>query len=585
MTSDVVRVANCSGFFGDRRSAADEMVRGGPIDVLTGDYLAELTMAILMRQRMKDPAAGYAGTFLEQMEGVLATCVERGIKVVANAGGLNPAGLAAAVEALADRLGVSVTVATVTGDDLMPRIGELSAGFTNLQTGESLADRGLTLMTANAYLGGWGIATALSSGADVVVTGRVTDAALAVGPAAWWHGWERNDWDALAGAVVAGHVIECGAQATGGNYSFFAEVPDLDRPGFPIAEIRRDGSSVITKHPGTGGLVSIGTVTAQLLYEIGPPGYLNPDVVARLDRVRLTEDGPDRVVINGATGEPPPATTKVSGTALAGFRNSFTFLLTGLDIEAKAAAVEAALWAELGGRDQYAAVDVQLLRTDQEDPPSNEAAWAQLKVTVMDQDRGKVGRRFSNAAVALALANYPGFTMTAPPGKESPFVVYWPTMVAQPVSVVTVGGTSVEVPPTSPVADRIVAPEAVAGGSVATADADNGLVFAPIGRVVGARSGDKGGDANLGVWARSDPAYAWLDEFLTVERLRELIPEARDLTMERYRLPNLRAVNFVLVGFLGEGVASSTKLDPQAKSLGEYFRAKVVPIPEAVLAF
>ncbi len=585
MTADVLRIANCSGFFGDRHAAAREMVGGGPIDVLTGDYLAELTMAILMRQRMKDPAAGYARTFLTQMEEVLADCVGRGIKVVANAGGLNPSGLAAAVQELATRLGVSITVATVTGDDLMPRAGELSGELTNMATGERLENRGLTLVTANAYLGGWGIAAALSRGADVVVTGRVTDAALVVGPAAWRFGWERDDWDALAGAVVAGHVIECGAQATGGNYSFFAEVPGIDRPGFPIAEVHSDGSSVITKHPGTGGLVSVGTVTAQLLYEIGPPGYLNPDVVARIDTVELHQDGPDRVVIAGVRGEPPPPTTKVAGTALAGFRNSFTFVLAGLDIEAKAAMVESALWAELGGKERFTAVDVQLLRTDQENPVSNEAAFAHLKVTVMDPDRLKVGRMFSNAAVGLALANYPGFTMTAPPGPESPNVVYWPALVAQPPSFVTVDGETVEVPPT--VAAR--AATAVDPGRLpevaASALAGDDVVVAPIGRVVGARSGDKGGDANLGVWARNDTTYAWLDAFLTTERLQGLLPETVGLTVERYRLPNLRAINFVLVGFLGEGVASSSKLDPQAKSLGEYFRAKLVPIPEGLLAY
>lgn len=585
MTADVLRVANCSGFFGDRHAAAREMVGGGPIDVLTGDYLAELTMAILMRQRMKDPAAGYARTFLTQMEEVLGDCAERGIKVVANAGGLNPSGLATAVQELASRLGASITVATVTGDDLMPRTGELSGELTNMATGERLEDRGLSLVTANAYLGGWGIAAALSRGADVVITGRVTDAALVVGPSAWRFGWERDDWDALAGAVVAGHVIECGAQATGGNYSFFAEVPGMDRPGFPIAEVHSDGSSVITKHPGTGGLVSVGTVTAQLLYEIGPPGYLNPDVVARIDTVALHQDGPDRVVIDGVRGEPPPPTTKVAGTALAGFRNSFTFVLAGLDIEAKAAVVESALWTELGGKDRFAAVDVQLLRTDHENPTSNEAAFAHLKVTVMDPDRLKVGRMFSNAAVGLALANYPGFTMTAPPGRETPSVVYWPALVAQPPSFVTIDGETAEVPPTvAPQLGTAVDPERLPD-IAASAAADDDVVLAPIGRVVGARSGDKGGDANLGVWARNDAAYAWLDGFLTTERLRELLPETVDLTVERYRLPNLRAINFVLVGFLGEGVASSSKLDPQAKSLGEYFRAKLVPIPEDLLAY
>src|SRR5581483_4500773 len=264
-----LRIANASGFYGDRASAMSEMLAGGQIDVLTGDYLAELTMLILARDRLKDPSLGYAKTFLRQLQGSLALAVERGVKIVSNAGGLNPRGLAAAIRSLADNLNIDVRVAHVEGDDLLPRAGELGLG-------EPLA--------ANAYLGAWGIAECLAGGADVVVTGRVTDASLVVGPAAWHFGWTAADLDALAGAVVAGHVIECGPQATGGNFAFFRELPHLDRPlGFPIAEVSSDGSSVITKHPGTGGAVTVDTVTAQLLYEIGGPRYAGPDVTARFD--------------------------------------------------------------------------------------------------------------------------------------------------------------------------------------------------------------------------------------------------------------------------------------------------------------
>ena len=304
-----MRVANCSGFFGDRLSAAKEMVDGGPIDVLTGDWLAELTMLILHKQRLRNPEAGYAETFLLQMQQVLATCIEKGVKVVTNAGGLNPAGCAAKVRLIAAAMGLEVNVAHIDGDDLMPRIDVLRPALTNIDTGAALTGQPVT---ANAYLGGWGIATALRAGADIVVCPRVTDAALVVGAAAWWHGWVQDDWDAMAGAVVAGHVIECGTQATGGNYSWFEEIPDPTAPlGFPIAEVAADGSSVITKHPDTGGIVNTGTVTAQLLYEIGPPDYLNPDVVARFDTIQLGEVGADRVRISGVRGRPAPTSAKV----------------------------------------------------------------------------------------------------------------------------------------------------------------------------------------------------------------------------------------------------------------------------------
>lgn len=310
--TDLLRIGNCSGFFGDRLSAAREMVDGGEIDVLTGDWLAELTMIILRRQMARNPETGFAGTFIKQLEDVLGTCLEKGIKIVSNAGGLNPAGAARAVEQIAARLGIEVKVAYVDGDDILPQVPELIASgkLTQLDSGEPVDLNGREPLAANAYLGGWSIAEALKRGADVVVTGRVTDAAVVVGPAAWAFDWQREDYDKLAGAIVAGHVIECGGQATGGNFAFYDEVSDYRRIGFPIAEVRPDGSSVITKHPGTGGLVSVDTIKAQLLYEVGGPQYANPDATALLDSIVLKPDGPDRVEISGVRGNPPPSTLR-----------------------------------------------------------------------------------------------------------------------------------------------------------------------------------------------------------------------------------------------------------------------------------
>jgi hypothetical protein len=432
VTAAPLRIANCSGFYGDRLSAAKEMVDGGPIDVLTGDWLAELTMLILARNKIRDPGAGYARTFVTQMEQVLGACLDRGIKVVTNAGGLNPAGCAEAVAAVADKLGLAPNIAYIEGDDLLPRLADLRAAgheLANLDTGEPLGDR--DVLTANAYVGGWGIANALGQGADIVIAGRTTDAALVVGPAAWHHGWARDDYDALAGAVVAGHVIECGTQATGGNYSFFTEIPGLENPGFPIAEVAADGSSVITKHPGTGGAVTIGTVTAQLLYEIGGPAYLNPDVTARFDTITLADAGPDRVEISDVKGEPPPTTSKVCLNYVGGFRTTVTLALTGLDIEAKAALVERTLWDKIpGGKAAFAEVDVQLLRTDHEDPVSNEQAVAQLRITVKDPDERKVGRALSGQITEMALASYPGFFgLGGGVAGAQTYGVYWPALI------------------------------------------------------------------------------------------------------------------------------------------------------------
>ncbi|NYJ08610.1 acyclic terpene utilization AtuA family protein [Petropleomorpha daqingensis] len=565
-----VRIANCSGFYGDRLAAAKEMVEGGPIDVLTGDYLAELTMLILWKARRKDDTAGYARTFLTQLEEVLGTCLDRGIKIVTNAGGLNPLGLADEVGKLAATLGLAPKVAAITGDDLLDRLPELQAAgvdLAHLDTGRTLAAAGVRPISANAYLGGWGIAAALSAGADVVVCPRVTDASLVVGPAAWWHGWAREDWDALAGAVAAGHVIECGPQATGGNYAFLDEITDLRYPGFPIAEVAADGSSVITKHEGTGGVVSVGTVTAQLLYEIAEPAYLNPDVVAHFDTVELTQEAPDRVRLSGTRGSPPPDTLKVALNYLGGYRNTMTLVLTGLDLEAKAARARDLLDELLGGWGTFADSDIRLLPFD---------TGAHLRITVKDPDPAKVGRRFSDATMALALGGYPGFHTTTPPTSETAYGVYWPALVpADEVEHVVhlPDGTTTTIPhsPSGAVPAPRPAP--------ATARPDGPTVRVPLGTVAGARSGDKGGNANIGLWARDDAGYAWLAAEITPDRVRELLPEAADLEVRVFALPNLRAVNVVVVGLLGEGVASSTRPDPQAKGLGEYLRSRLVDVP------
>ncbi|BCJ65937.1 acyclic terpene utilization AtuA family protein [Polymorphospora rubra] len=571
----MIRIGNASGFYGDRFAAWREMLDAGQLDVLTGDYLAELTMLILGRDRRKDPSLGYAKTFLRQMEDCLGTALDRGVRIVTNAGGLNPAGLAEALAGLADRLGVPARIGYVTGD-AVDRPGAL---------------------TANAYLGAFGIAECLTAGADVVVTGRVTDASLVVGPAVAHFGWTRDDLDALAGATVAGHLLECGAQVTGGNFSFFTELPDGGhRPGFPIAEVHADGSSVITKHPGTGGAVTVETVTAQLLYEIGGPDYLGPDVVTRLDTVTLTAQGPDRVRVGGVRGMPPPPTLKVGINVLGGFRNSMTFVLCGLDVPAKAALVRGQLEAALG-RD---GLEFTLARTDHVNAVDTETASALLHVHLRDPDPKRAGRAFSAAAVELALASYPGCTVTTPPADATPYGVFTSDTVPQdgvPHLAVLPDGSRIPIPPPPKIPvirdqDPRVAGESTTqfpdhhdlgeGGDSSGGErgsSNGGGRRGALGEVVGARSGDKGGDANLGVWARTEATHAWLRGWLTVDRLRELLPEIAGLDVERHELPDLRAVNFVLRGLLGQGVSASTRFDPQAKALGELLRSRIVELP------
>ncbi len=562
----VVRIGNCSGFYGDRLSAMREMLTGGDLDYLTGDYLAELTMLILARDRAKSPERGYAKTFLTQLEDCLGLAHDSGVRIVANAGGLNPAGLADAVRTLAERLGVPVTVAHVEGDDLLPRAADLGFG---------------SPLAANAYLGAWGIVDCLDSGADVVVTGRVTDASVVVGPAAAHFGWSRTDYDKLAGAVAAGHVIECGAQATGGNYAFFTQdFPDLTtctHPGFPLAEVRDNGSSVITKHAGTGGAVTVGTVTAQLLYEITGARYANPDVTLRVDTIELSDDGADRVLISGVRGEPPPPTLKVSLNTVGGFRNTVTFVLTGLDIDAKADLVRRQL--ESAMTVKPAELEWMLARTDHPDADTEEAGSALLRCVVRDPDQANVGRQFSSAAVELALASYPGFTTTALPGDGQAYGVFTPGFVAaDKVSHVAVhaDGHRTEISPATETLELAPIPPFALPVPLPFGETRR----APLGEIAGARSGDKGGSANVGLWVRTEDQWRWLANTLTVDKLRALLPEVADLPVTRHVLPNLRAVNFVIEGILGQGVAYQARFDPQAKGLGEWLRSKYVDIPE-----
>jgi len=584
--TDVIRIANCSGFYGDKLSAAKEMVEGGPIDVLTGDYLAELTMTILYNQRMKKPDTGYVGTFLKQLRDVLASCVEKDIKIVTNAGGLNPAGMATAVAEIAEELGLRVKVAYIDGDDLMPRLAELQASgelFENIDTQQILAEGDKPPVTANAYLGAWGIKTALDMGADVVICPRVTDAAVVIGPAAWKFSWQRQDYDALAGALAAGHIIECGAQATGGNYSFFQEVPSFHNMGYPIAEIEANGNFTITKHPGTGGLVSVGTVKAQLLYEISSPAYLNPDVIAHFDTLKIEQQGDDRVYVSGCRGSSPTPTHKVCINTAGGFRNSMEILLTGLDIEEKAAIFTDTLFQSVGGKDQFEEVVIQLIRNDKEDPKTNEEAYARLRINVKSKDPNLVGRIFSAKIIELALANFPAFSSSSA-GSGGAFISYWPALIDSKhiVETVHLDGQSIEVVPTNQLGLDPIYYQQLPVKIPAYPQGET--VSIPFGRLYGTRSGDKGGNANVGIWAKTPEAFGFLHEFLTVDKFKELLADTAEYKIERFDLPNLFALNFYIHGILGEGVSSSVRIDGQAKTMGEYLRAKLIEVPAEIAA-
>ena len=587
MSRDVIKIANCSGYYGDKLSAAKEMVEGGPIDVLTGDYLAELTMAILFNQRMqRGEDKGYVGTFLKQVKEVAQSCKDKNIKIVTNAGGLNPSSMALEIEKILKELSIDLKVAYIDGDDLMPRITELNNEgelFNNIDKKIPLNESGCQTLTANAYLGAWGIKEALDKGADIVVCPRVTDAAVVIGPAAWKFGWNRTDYDSLAGALAAGHIIECGCQATGGNYSFFKEVPTFDNVGYPIAEIEKDGSFTITKHPGTGGLVSIGTVTAQLLYEISSPAYINPDVIGHFDTLRIEQEGKDRVYVSGCRGSTPPPTHKACINLAGGYRNGMDLVITGLDIEEKAKIFTDALFNSVGGKEQFDDVSINLHRTNKENPNSNEEAMATLSISVKSMNPDLVGRLFSAKIIELSLANYPGFFSSGGGKKPGPVIVYWPALVDSKFinEYVHIDGETIEIIPTSQMGfeESFYQKNLVEIAPAPEGETDKG----PLGSYFGARSGDKGGCANLGVWAKTDLSYSFLYNFLTIEKLKELLPDLNNYEIDRYDLPNIKSLNFYIHGILEDGVSSNNKKDGQAKSLGEYLRAKIVDLPISII--
>ena len=489
------------------------------------------------------------------------------------------------VQEIIQELNLDLKVAYIDGDDLIPQLDELySQGekLINIEKDIPLDSYSKPPVTANAYFGAWGIKEAMDQGADIVVCPRVTDAAVVIGPAAWKFNWSRDDYDALAGALAAGHIIECGAQATGGNYSFFQEVPSFSNVGYPIAEIFDDGSFYITKHPDTGGLVSVGTVTAQLLYEIGSPAYMNPDVIGHFDTLKIKQESEDRVFVSGCRGSSAPKTHKVCVNLAGGYRNGVEILLTGLDIEEKAKLVTDSIFENLGGREQFDKVDIELQRTDKENPISNEQAQASLRISVKSKNPELVGRMFSAKITELGLANLPGWTGRAgtPSGA---YIEYWPALVDSKYIKENVyfEGKKTEIIPTSqlgfeetyyqkePYENKL--PEI------------NKTKIIPFGRLYGTRSGDKGGCANLGVWAKTEESYAYLFDLLTVEKLKELLPDLAKYKIDRFELPNILSLNFYIHGILQDGVSSSTRLDGQAKSLGEYLRAKNIEAPEFLI--
>lgn len=587
--SRTIRIANAGGYWGDDPGALRRQLEGGDLDYVTIDYLAEVTMSILQRQRAADPELGYAPDFLDQMRDCLPLMVERGVKVITNAGGINPLGLGRRIRDLATSLGLRVSVGVIDGDDIVGRLDELRAAgepLANMETGEDLAPVRDRVTAANVYLGAEPVVRALDACCQVVVTGRVTDTGITLAPMIHEFSWPDDGWNRLAAGIVAGHIIECGTQSTGGNLTDWREVPNLASVGYPIIEMGNDGTFVVTKHAGTGGLVNLKTVKEQLVYEMGDPrAYITPDVVARFDSIELAQAGRNRVRVSGVRGEPRPELFKVSMAYDDGWKASGTVLVSGPEATAKAQATAAIFWKRLGLR--FEACHTSVVGTGSIWPESlgrHDPHEVLLRLAVRDHDRAKV-EAFGVQLPALILSGPSGLAVTGGRPKPTRVVAYWPALLRR--SSVTARVTIL--PPQGgehsvPIEFDDVAPPR------------SREPFVPVRRsrvkqwpgrtrrvtlrtLAYARSGDKGDTCNVGVVARSPEIYDWLRETLTAAVVKRFFKGIAKGKVVRHELDNLQALNFLLESALGGGGTVSLLLDPQGKTMSQALLELEVEVP------
>ncbi|MBC5762833.1 acyclic terpene utilization AtuA family protein [Ramlibacter albus] len=588
MGKDTLRIGCASGFWGDSEFAAAQLVERGEIDVLVFDYLAEITMSLLTRAKAKDPTLGYAPDFVGTIKPLMKQLKSRGIRVIANAGGVNPSACRDALVAAAQAEGVDLKIAAVLGDDLMPLVEQLkAAGVKEMFSGAPFPSR---VMSANAYLGAFPIAAALAAGADIVVTGRCVDSAVTLAPLIANFGWTADDLDQLAQGSLAGHLIECGTQASGGNYTDWESVPGWDDMGFPIAECRADGSFVITKPAGTGGLVAPSTVGEQMLYEIGDPrAYILPDVVCDFTAVTLAQAGTDRVEVRGARGRPPTDHAKVSVTHADGFRAMSLFMIGGIDAGPKAHRVGAAMLARLrrkfAERDwpDFTEASVEAIGAEDTYGPRarSNAREVMLKVGVRHPLKDAL-ELFSREVAPMALMSAPaitGFTGGRP--KVQPVVRLFSCLVPKSRLAVSIdmGAQIVAAPPLGGVPFDSAALRDV-GGPLPDANAfARGSRDVPLAQLAWGRSGDKGDSANIGIIARRPAYLPFIRAAITEQAVARWFAHLARGAVRRYDLPGIHAINFTLQEALGGGGIASVRMDSQGKAYAQMLLDHPVTIP------
>ncbi len=590
--SKAIRVGNAGGYWGDDLDALVLQLARGDLDYVTLDFLAEITMSILQKQRQRNPQLGYATDFVEQMGQCMPWLKQKRVKVISSAGGIQPRACAEKLAELGHRENHRFRIAVVEGDDLLQRLDDLvSAGhrLQNMETGESVDSILGRVESANAYLGAAPVIRALEEEADLIVTGRVTDTGIVSAIPASEFGWSLDDWDRMASGVVAGHILECGAQASGGNLTDWREVPSFLDMGYPIAEFSPDGSFHVTKADGTGGLVNRKTVTSQLIYEMGDPtSYVTPDVIADFTTLTLREAGDDRVEISGVRGRPGPNTLKVSITYRSGYKAHGTMIVSQPEAVDKARLLAEILWKRLDL--QFEECHTELVGYDachRQLAPAAQPSEILLRLGVRDPERDKV-EAFAKKFTSLILNTVGGVAIVGARPRVQEVVAYWPCLVpaelVTPQVFVLDSGRVFQIPhPSGPATPPPVRHSRQTAMKTELPGGRGAKDKVLLKELCYARSGDKGDTCNIGVVARSEKIYPRLCEFLTAERVKDYFGDLCRGSVERYRVDNLRALNFLLHQSLGGGGTLSLRIDPQGKTLADALLLMPVEVSSELL--
>lgn len=594
--TEPLRIANASGYWGDDLTALRRQLEGGPLDVITMDFLAEITMSILQKQVDRDPSAGFARDFVSQLDDVMELAVENDVKIIANAGGVRPEACGRAIAAIATTKGLNPRIGVVAGDDLMADIDAWhndGVDLSNMDDGRRFGEVIERVSSANAYFGAVSVLTALEQDAQFIVTGRVTDTGITLAPMMHRFGWAADDWDKLAAGIIAGHILECGAQSTGGNFTDWRDVPSFHNVGYPIVEVDADGSFVVTKHPGTGGLINTATVKEQLVYEMGDPSaYLTPDVVVDFGSIELEDVGPDRVRVSGIRGAAPTNLLKVSMSHHDGFKASGAVMICGPNAREKAEMFKEILWGRLP---EFEATLTEYVGADSTwGPlaPSREANEIMLRFGVRDHDKAKI-REFAKMLPAIVLSGPPGVSVIGGRPAAQDVVAYWPCLIPRDLCRADIAVfTPADVAHGAELSWTSAAFEGPSGpGRVDP----SGVVYdfpsiAPTGDTVTVkladlahgRSGDKGDTCNIGVIARHPAVYPWLVENLTADLVKQSFTGISTGDVERFEVPNIGALNFLLDEALGGGGTLSLHIDAQGKTYSHALLSIEVEVDRAL---